>query len=94
MRETLGGGIGVTSSYNLNIGMLETVQGGTGNAVSNQYYSFNSVGEITAWVDYTQSVTDSFGDDALSRLTAYGSTVNCNLPVPMTASEVVSNIAS
>jgi RHS repeat-associated protein len=78
IRETLGNGLVTDLAYQPDTGYIETVQTGTlsGTAltanVQNDAYSFNAIGSLTSRSQYfgSFSLTESFGYDALNRLTS------------------------
>lgn len=70
-QETYGNNVVTTRGYEAETGRLKTLQAGTGNAVQNLSYVYDSIGNLTSRSDGVTggAGTESFGYDALNRLT-------------------------
>jgi len=75
---TSGNGIATVRSYNPLNGELQSIAAGPGSSVQSLGYSYDAIGNILGRTDTTQSLTESFGYDALNRLTS--ATLGSNTP--------------
>ncbi|MGH7017673.1 MAG: hypothetical protein ACRED8_11420, partial [Caulobacteraceae bacterium] len=65
---TLGGAFGVSKTFNVETGRIETVQAGAGAGIANFSYGFDTLGNLISRADANESLSETFGYDALNRL--------------------------
>jgi RHS repeat-associated protein len=75
-QQTYGNGVTTTAGFDATTGRLSTLQAGASNAVLNQSFVWNSLGQLTQRGDSngdgsTGAVTDSFQYDSIGRLQSY-----------------------
>jgi hypothetical protein len=66
-------GLTTTQAFNPNTGLVQSILAGTGNAVSNQTFTFDTLGDLTSrtWLNNSgASVTENACYDNLNRLTS------------------------
>jgi RHS repeat-associated protein len=89
LQETLGNGLVTTRSYNVASGALQTIRTGATNNVQNLNYAFDYLGNLQSRNDAIQNTTETFGYDALNRLTSVSG------PAPKTyAYDSIGNLTS
>jgi len=66
--ESFGNGVATTRVYNPQNGELQSIVAGANNAVQSLSYGYDPVGNILSRTDGTQSLSETFGYDALNRL--------------------------
>jgi YD repeat-containing protein len=67
-RFKYGNGVETTTTYAADTGKIQAIQAGTGNAVQNQQYQFDEVGNLTQRIDSNTGVTETYSYDSLNRL--------------------------
>jgi RHS repeat-associated protein len=82
-QQTFGNSVVTNKVYNANTGRISTIQAGTGNAVQNLSFTFNTLGNLTQRVDVVTQTTDDLSYDDLNRLTQV-ITSNPSLPLNVT----------
>jgi YD repeat-containing protein len=65
---THGNNVQTTRTFDAALGRLTWIQAGGGNLVQNQFYSYDTIGNLTNRTDYITGVGEGFGYDALNRL--------------------------
>ena len=70
--ERAGNGVVTTRTYDV-LDRLRTVQAGPGNAVQNNTYSYDTIGNLTQRADAVLNSVENYGYDTLNRLTHDGS---------------------
>lgn len=68
LSETYGNGVVATSGYDSLTGRLTSIIAGTGNAVQNQSYHYDSVGNLDSRSDAITGTNETFSHDNLNRL--------------------------
>ena len=68
-QATAGNGIATARRYNPLNGELQSILAGPSNGIQSLTYGYDPIGNITSRADATQSLSESFGYDALNRLT-------------------------
>ena len=68
LTETYGNGVIATSGYDQLTGRLTSIAAGTGNAVQNQTYHYDSVGNLDTRTDAISGTNETFFHDSLNRL--------------------------
>lgn len=76
LQQTYGNGLATTQTFDPTNGRVKAITAGAGNAVQNASYQYDALGNVTNRNDQTQSLLETFGYDALNRLTT--STVNAS----------------
>jgi len=68
--ETAGNGIVTSLTYNPHVERLTAISAGSGGGVQLDGYAWDTLGNLSERVDYNNYVTETFGYDALNRMTA------------------------
>jgi RHS repeat-associated protein len=76
-QQTQGNTVVTNQGFDAKTGRLLTIQAGTGNTVENLIYTYDVLGNVKSRTDSADSVSETFGYDALNRLT---STTMLNVP--------------
>lgn len=69
-QETFGNGITATRTYNAQNGELQSIATGPSNSVQSLSYNYDPIGNVLSRTDATQGLVETFGYDALNRLTS------------------------
>ena len=72
--EQLGNGLTTARSFDPATGRLTQIGAGAGNAVQNQSYAYDTLGNLASRSDTNANVSETYGYDALNRLTASSGT--------------------
>lgn len=76
LTQTGGDGVLTTQTYDPRTGRIAAITAGTGNALQNNSYYYDSLGNLSSRRDATQGIVESFSSDALDRLSV--SSVNAS----------------
>jgi len=68
---TLGNGVTVWRTFDAARGFVTDIEAGTGNAVADFAYTFDTLGNLTYRADFNESLVENFTYDNLNRLTSY-----------------------
>ncbi|MHB8573683.1 MAG: RHS repeat domain-containing protein [Candidatus Dormibacteria bacterium] len=68
LNETIGGAFVTTQSFNPATGRIQTIQSGPAMVIANFSYGFDTLGNLTSRGDVNESLSETFGYDAMNRL--------------------------